>query len=167
MKRSTGHPGRRRPPSGRGAALRQFATFAAIGLANTAVYYAVYATLNLWLPYLAAHVVGYAVSVVGSFLLNSYVTLRTRPTWRAFARYPLSGAANVVGSGVLLHLAVSRLGMDENLAALAAGVAVTPLSFVLARWAITSGAAATRRAGRRAGPQPPPEAGVTEAAARK
>ncbi|MEU0272622.1 GtrA family protein [Streptomyces sp. NPDC006307] len=166
MKRATGHTGRtrRRPARGaRGAALRQFATFAAIGLANTGVYYAVYATLNIWLPYLAAHVVGYAVSVVGSFLLNSYVTLRTRPTWRAFARYPLSGAANVVGSGILLHLAVSRLGMNENLAALAAGVAVTPLSFVLARWAITSGAAATRRAGTR----PPPEAEVTEAASRK
>jgi putative flippase GtrA len=125
--------------------LRQFATFAAIGLANTAVYYAVYASLNIWIPYLAAHVVGYAVSVTGSFLLNSYITLRTKPTWSAFARYPLSGAVNAVGSGILLHLAVSRLSMDENIAAIAAGVLVTPLSFLLARWAITSGAAATPR----------------------
>lgn len=153
----------RRPSA---AGLRQFAAFAAIGLANTGVYYAVYASLNIWLPYLAAHVVGYAVSVVGSFLLNSYLTLRTRPTWRAFARYPLSGAVNVVGSGVLLHLAVSRLGMNENLAALAAGVAVTPLSFLLARWAITSGAAATRR--RRSRPPRAEEATrVTEGASRK
>ncbi|OKK03560.1 hypothetical protein AMK26_18985 [Streptomyces sp. CB03234] len=144
-------------------AVRQFVTFAVIGLVNTAVYYGVYATLNIWLPYLAAHVIGYTVSVVGSFLLNSYITVRTRPTWRAFARYPLSGAANVVGSGILLHLAVSRLGMDENLAAIAAGVAVTPLSFLLARWAITSGAAATRRPG----PRPPREAEVTEAGSRK
>ncbi|MET9800943.1 GtrA family protein [Streptomyces sp. NPDC006368] len=159
-------PLRRFVPWGRlvkSAALRQFLSFAAIGVANTAVYYAVYATLNLWLPYLAAHAVGYAVSVTGSFLLNSYVTLRTRPTWRAFARYPLSGAVNLVGSGALLHLAVSGLGMDENLAALAAGVAVTPLSFLLARWAIVSGAAATRRAGSRQ----PPEEQVTEAASRK
>lgn len=137
----------------RAPAVSQFASFAAIGLANTAVYYGVYAALNMWLPYLAAHVVGYTVSLIGSFLLNSYLTLRTRPTWRAFARYPLSGAANIVGSGILLHLTVSRLGMDENLAALAAGVAVTPLSFLLARWAITSGAAATAQ--------------VTEAASRK
>ncbi|MFC4606949.1 GtrA family protein [Streptomyces maoxianensis] len=127
------------------ATFRQFTVFVAIGLANTAVYYGVYASLNIWMPYLAAHVVGYAVSITGSFLLNSYVTVRTRPTWRAFARYPLSGAANVVGGGILLHLAVSRLGLDENLAALAAGVLVTPLSFLLARWAITSGAAATPR----------------------
>ncbi|GGU39779.1 GtrA family protein [Streptomyces lavendofoliae] len=145
-------------------AVRQFLSFALIGLANTAVYYAVYASLNVWLPYLAAHVIGYAVSVVGSFLLNSYVTVRTRPTWRAFARYPLSGAANVVGSGILLHLAVSRLGMDENVAAIAAGLLVTPLSFVLARWAITSGAAATRRSASR---RPPGDDRVREGASRE
>jgi putative flippase GtrA len=133
------------------AAFRQFTLFAAIGLANTAVYYGVYASLNIWMPYLAAHVVGYAVSIAGSFLLNSYVTVRTRPTWRAFARYPLSSAANVVGGGILLHLAVSRLGMDENLSAIAAGLLVTPLSFLLARWALTSGAAAASRSK----PQPP------------
>ncbi|MGW7364982.1 GtrA family protein [Streptomyces sp. NPDC054841] len=120
--------------------IRQFLVFAVIGLANTAVYFAVYAALNVWLPYLAAHALAYAVSVTGSFLLNSYVTLRTRPTWRAFLRYPVSGVANLVGSGLLLHLAVSRLGMDEHLAALVAGALVTPLSFLLARWAITSGA---------------------------
>ena len=135
-------------------ALRQFAAFAAIGLVNTAVYYAVYASLNIWLPYLVAHVVGYAVSVVGSFLLNSCLTLRTKPTWRAFVRYPLSGAANIVGSGILLYVAVSRLGLDENISAIAAGVLVTPLSFLLARWAITSGAAATRTAGSGTPPEP-------------
>ncbi|GAA2937158.1 GtrA family protein [Streptomyces enissocaesilis] len=136
-------------------ALRQFASFAAIGLVNTAVYYAVYASLNIWLPYLVAHGAGYAVSIVGSFLLNSYVTLRTRPTWRAFVRYPLSGAANVVGSGILLYVAVSKLGMDENVSAVAAGVLVTPLSFLLARWAIISGAAATRSSGPQARREPP------------
>ncbi|QGV82089.1 GtrA family protein [Streptomyces ficellus] len=154
-----------RPPAAlRAPAVRQFALFAVIGLANTAVYYVVYASLNVWLPYLAAHAVGYAVSVVGSFLLNSWITLRTRPTWRAFARYPLSGVVNVVGSGLLLHLAVSRLGMDENLAALAAGLLVTPLSFLLARWAITSGAAATRRSASR---RPPGEEPVREGASRE
>lgn len=128
--------------------VRQFTVFATIGLANTAVYLAVFAALNVWTPYLAAHVAGYAVSVTGSFLLNSYVTLRTRPTWRGFVRYPASGAVNAAGSGLLLHLAVSRLGMDENVAALASGALVAPLSFLLARWAILSGATA-RRSGER------------------
>lgn len=120
------------------AGLRQFAVFAVIGVVNTGVYYGAYALLLLWLPYLAAHALAYGVGVTGSFLLNSCITLRTRPTWRGFVRYPLSGAAGLVGSGVLLHLAVSRLGVDEHLAAIAAGVLVTPVSFLVARWAITS-----------------------------
>ncbi|MEV3875140.1 glycosyltransferase [Streptomyces sp. NPDC049906] len=129
-------------------AVRQFLTFVAIGFVNTAVYLMVYVSLNPWVPYVAAHVLGYVVSVVGSFLLNTYLTLRTRPTWQAFVRYPLSSVAGLVAAGGLLYLAVDHLGMDENLAALAAGVLVTPLSFLLARWAITSGARASRERGR-------------------
>ncbi|MFD5187268.1 glycosyltransferase [Streptomyces sp. NPDC058357] len=124
---------------------RQFLTFASIGIVNTAVYLAVYASLNTRIPYLAAHVLGYAVSVVGSFLLNSYLTCRTRPTWQAFLRYPLSSAANLVLTGVLLSLAVSGLGLDKNLAAVAAGLLATPFSFLLARWAIDSGASLAGR----------------------
>ncbi|MEU6956203.1 glycosyltransferase [Streptomyces sp. NPDC045714] len=124
---------------GRSRTVRQFGSFILIGCVNTAVYLGIYASLNRWIPYLTAHVIGYAVSIVCSFLLNSYVTCRTRPTWHAFVRYPLSSLVNLVASGALLYGAVSGLGMDKNLAALAAGVLVTPVSFLLARWAITSG----------------------------
>lgn len=131
---ATGAPGRSRT-------VRQFGSFVLIGCVNTAVYLGIYASLNRWIPYLTAHVIGYAVSIVCSFLLNSYVTCRTRPTWHGFVRYPLSSLVNLVASGALLYGAVSGLGMDKNLAALAAGVLVTPVSFLLARWAITSGRA--------------------------
>ncbi|MEU0137174.1 glycosyltransferase [Streptomyces sp. NPDC006296] len=127
------------PRAGAPATGRQFATFAAVGLVNTAVYLAIYVSLNTVIPYLAAHVLGYAVSVLSSFLLNSYVTCRTRPTWRGFLRYPLSSGFSLVATGALLYAAVSRLEMDKNVAALVAGVLVTPVSFLLARWAIDSG----------------------------
>lgn len=129
--------------AGRSRTMRQFASFVLIGVVNTAVYLGVYYVLNQAMPYLAAHAVGFTVSVIGSFLLNSYITVGTRPTWRGFARFPLSSVVNLVASGALLHFAVTQLDMDKNLAALIAGVLVTPLSFLLARWAIISG----RRAG--------------------
>ncbi|MFB6700602.1 glycosyltransferase [Streptomyces rubiginosohelvolus] len=138
-------PGPPATPS-RSRTVRQFGSFVLIGCVNTAVYLGVYASLNRWIPYLTAHVIGYAISIVCSFLLNSYVTCRTRPTWHAFVRYPLSSLVNLVASGALLYGAVSGLGMDKNLAALAAGVIVTPISFLLARWAITSGQAKAARA---------------------
>ncbi|MEU7328863.1 glycosyltransferase [Streptomyces parvus] len=145
--RATGAPSRSRT-------VRQFGSFVLIGCVNTAVYLGVYASLNRWIPYLTAHVIGYVVSIVCSFLLNSYVTCRTRPTWHAFVRYPLSSLVNLVASGALLYGAVSGLGMDKNLAALAAGVIVTPVSFLLARWAITSGQARAATAEPQAAPLP-------------
>ncbi|MEV7846021.1 glycosyltransferase [Streptomyces cyaneofuscatus] len=134
-----GEPATQERPGTRSRTARQFGSFVLIGCVNTAVYLGVYASLNRWIPYLAAHVLGYAVGIVCSFLLNSYVTCRTKPTWHAFVRYPVSTLVNLVASGALLYGAVSGLGMDKNLAALAAGVIVTPVSFLLARWAIMSG----------------------------
>ncbi|GAA3019800.1 glycosyltransferase [Streptomyces fulvorobeus] len=133
--------------AGRSHTMRQFASFVLIGFVNTAVYLAVYVLLNQWIPYLLAHAAGFTVSVIGSFLLNSYITVGTAPTWRGLARYPLSSVVNLLASGALLHYAVSVLDMDKNVAALVAGVLVTPVSFLLARWAITSG----RRTGAAAG----------------
>ncbi|RPK58991.1 putative glycosyltransferase CsbB [Streptomyces sp. ADI96-02] len=144
---------------GRARTVRQFGSFVLIGCVNTAVYLGVYATLNRWIPYLAAHVVGFAVGVVCSFLLNSYITCRTKPTWHAFLRYPVSSAVNLVFSGVLLYAAVAGLGMDKNIAAFAAGVIVTPLSFLLARWAIMSGRNHRLDAESPGEPLPPPPVG--------
>ncbi|MFJ8847606.1 glycosyltransferase [Streptomyces cyaneofuscatus] len=134
-----GEPAARGRSGTRYRTARQFGSFVLVGCVNTAVYLGVYASLNRWIPYLVAHVLGYAVGIVCSFLLNSYVTCRTKPTWHAFVRYPVSTLVNLAASGALLYGAVSGLGMDKNLAALAAGVIVTPLSFLLARWAIMSG----------------------------
>ncbi|MFJ9524422.1 glycosyltransferase [Streptomyces cyaneofuscatus] len=141
-----GEPAAQERPGTRSRTARQFGSFVLIGCVNTAVYLGVYASLNRWFPYLAAHVLGYAVGIVCSFLLNSYVTCRTKPTWHAFVRYPVSTLVNLVASGALLYGAVSGLGMDKNLAALAAGVIVTPVSFLLARWAIMSGRRRTEAA---------------------
>ncbi|MFB4419704.1 glycosyltransferase [Streptomyces sp. QL37] len=148
------------PVSPRGRTARQFASFVLVGCVNTAVYLGVYAVLNRWIPYLVAHVLGYAVSIVCSFLLNSYVTCRTKPTWRAFVRYPVSSLVNLVASGALLYGAVSGLGMDKNLAALLAGVLVTPVSFLLARWAIMSGRRDAPVPAERSTRQPEPPVGA-------
>ncbi|MFJ6291740.1 GtrA family protein [Streptomyces griseoviridis] len=70
----------------------QFVTSVLIGYVSTGAYQAVDVALNSRIPYLAAHVVAFAVSVVGSFVLNSHLTCRTRPTGAFFSaiRYPLS-----------------------------------------------------------------------------
>ncbi|WP_346656295.1 GtrA family protein [Streptomyces griseoviridis] len=106
-----------------------------IGFVNTGVYQAVDVALNSRIPYLAAHVVAFAVSVVGSFVLNSYPTCLPLRPGALFSdiRYPLSSVFHLVASGALLYLAVSRLEMNENVAALVTGALITPISFLVVR----------------------------------
>ena len=68
----------------------QMVRFALVGAVNTGTYYGLYLALLTWLPYVAAHVIAFALSMVGSFFLTSYFTYRTRPTWRKFLLFPLS-----------------------------------------------------------------------------
>lgn len=107
--------------------------FAVVGVANTITYYVTYLVLVTALPYLAAHVIAFAVAMVGSFLLNCRFTYRTRPTWRKLLLYPLTVAANFVITTVGVGLLVELVGMDERVAPLVAAVAAIPLTFLATR----------------------------------
>ncbi len=72
--------------------MRHILRFGVVGVVNTGVYYALYLVFNTVMPYLAAHLLAIAISMVGSFFLNCYWTFRTRPTWRKFALFPLTNA---------------------------------------------------------------------------
>ncbi|MEU2775310.1 GtrA family protein, partial [Streptomyces sp. NPDC007162] len=74
----------------------QIITFAAVGVVNTATYYGLYLLFLRYLPYLAAHVIAFVLSMIGSFFLNARFTYRIRPTWRKFLLFPLTNATNFV-----------------------------------------------------------------------
>lgn len=111
----------------------QLVRFALVGVVNTGSYYACYLVLLTWLPYVAAHVVAFVLSMVGSFFLNSYFTYRTRPTWRKFLLFPLTNAANftITTSGV--YLLVDVLHFSRTYAPLVAAAAAIPITFVVSR----------------------------------
>lgn len=111
----------------------EVARFGLVGVANTATYYASYLLLVLALPYLAAHVLAFLVSMTGSFLLNCRFTYRIRPTWRKFLLYPLTVAANFVITTVGVAVLVELLSVDERPAPLIAAVAAIPLTFLATR----------------------------------
>jgi putative flippase GtrA len=111
----------------------QVVRFALVGAVNTATYYGLYRLLVLWLPYLPAHVLAFALSMVGSFFLTSYFTYRTRPTWRKFLLFPLTNAANFVITTAGVYVLVDRLGVDSRYAPLPAAAAAVPVTFLLSR----------------------------------
>ncbi|WP_405798619.1 GtrA family protein [Streptomyces sp. NBC_01506] len=111
----------------------QMVRFALVGVVNTGTYYACYLVLLTWLPYVAAHVVAFLLSMTGSFFLNSRFTYRTRPTWRKFLLFPLTNAANftITTSGV--YLLVDVLHFSSRYAPLIAAFAAIPITFVVSR----------------------------------
>ncbi|MEV6839130.1 GtrA family protein [Streptomyces sp. NPDC051133] len=113
---------------------RQIATFAVVGVINTATYYCLYLLLLTWLPYLAAHVLAFSLSMVGSFFLNARFTYRTRPTWRKFLLFPLTNVTNFLITTAGVYVIVDVLHAGSRFAPLLASAAAIPVTFVVSRW---------------------------------
>ncbi|NWF29909.1 GtrA family protein [Streptomyces sp. PKU-EA00015] len=111
----------------------QIVRFALVGVVNTGTYYGLYLVLLTWLPYVAAHVVAFLLSMVGSFFLTSYFTYRTRPTWRKFLLFPLTNATNFVVTTSGVYLLVDVLHFGSRYAPLIAAAAAIPVTFVVSR----------------------------------
>lgn len=113
--------------------IRHASRFAVVGVINTGVYYGLYLLLRMAVPYLAAHLIATGIAMVGSFLMNTYWTFETKPTWRKFAIFPLTNLTNYVVSTLGVILLVELVRMDERIAPLAAAVVAIPVTFFLSR----------------------------------
>jgi putative flippase GtrA len=133
----------------------QLLRFALVGAVNTAVHYGIYRALLPLMPYLATHATAFLLSMTGSFFLTSYITYRTRPTWRKFLLFPLSNAAGFTSSTLGVWLLVDILGLSSRYAPPLAATAAIPVTFLVSR---------TIMLGRRPGPARPAEPGAVTAA---
>jgi putative flippase GtrA len=113
---------------------RQILTFAVVGVVNTAVYYCLYLLFLTRLPYLAAHILAFVISMMGSFFLNARFTYRTRPTWRKFLLFPLTNVTNFLVTTAGVYVIVDVLHAGSRFAPLLASAAAIPVTFVVSRW---------------------------------
>lgn len=116
--------------------LARLIRFGLVGAVNTGVYYGLYLLGRLVLPYLVAHVLAFALAMVGSFFLNCWFTFRVRPTWRRFLLFPLSNATNFVVQTAGLWALVNWVGMRQEVAPLVAAVVAIPITFLVARYVL-------------------------------
>ncbi|KUM99959.1 sugar transferase [Streptomyces yokosukanensis] len=121
---------------------RQILTFAVVGVINTATYYCLYLMFLGWLPYLAAHILAFTLSMVGSFFLNARFTYRTRPTWRKFLLFPLTNVTNFLITTAGVYVIVDVLHAGSRFAPLLASAAAIPVTFVVSRRVMLPGATA-------------------------
>lgn len=111
----------------------QILAFAVVGVVNTLNYYGLYLLFLMRLPYLAAHLLAFALSMTGSFFLNARFTYRTRPTWRKFLLFPLSNATGFLITTAGVYVIVGLLHVGGRLAPLLASAAAIPVTFAVSR----------------------------------
>lgn len=109
----------------------QLVRFGITGVANTACYYLAYRLLLLALPYLPAHLIAWAVSVVFSFFMNCWFTFKVRPTLKRFLTFPATTLVNLLFTTVGSVALVSGLGVDERYATLIMGIVAIPFTFLV------------------------------------
>ena len=132
------------PPEARPAPTRpisgQILAFALVGVVNAMTYYGLYLLFLMRLPYLAAHILAFALSMTGSFFLNARFTYRTRPTLRKFLLFPLANATNFLIATAGVYVIVDILHAGHRLAPLLASGAAIPVTFVVSRTIMLRGA---------------------------
>ena len=113
--------------------------FGIVGVANTAVYYGFYRLFLIFIPYLPAHLIAWAISVVFSFLMNCYFTYKVRPTWKKFLAFPSTTLVNLGFTTIGTLVLVEFFGVSNLIAPIICGVLAIPFTFTLTKFILTYG----------------------------
>lgn len=107
--------------------------FVLVGGINTINYYAVFLLFHNFfhLHYMGAHIIGFLVSFVISFFLNTYFTYRVKPTLKKFLQFPITQVVNVSTSSLLVFLLVEWIHLNSNLAPIIAVFFTVPITFIV------------------------------------
>lgn len=122
--------------------MKQLLRFAAVGVVNTALGYAViFACMYLvGLGAVTSNVIGYAVGLIVSYLLNRSFTFRSAaPPRREIIRFVAIFLLAYLANLATLVLLIRHAGVHEGVAQLIAGVVYFALSFVLNKYYVFAG----------------------------
>lgn len=115
----------------------QFIKFGLVGVANNVIFLAVYYLIVLWQSnlYLVGNVVGFLVSTLNAYLLNSrFVFGKGRANGKSGQALVKTYVTYTVSLGIstgLLYLLVDQWGISEKIAPLISLMITVPLNFLL------------------------------------
>ncbi len=110
---------------------RSFLCFVLIGGVNTFLCTLLSYVFSLWIDPNAAFACGYAISLVGSYFLNSFITFKSSPAWRKFVKFCLSYVPNYLLQQIIVTIGIGAFGINKLAAYIAAAVIGVPLTFVI------------------------------------
>ena len=118
--------------------LVEFVKYAIVGCINTADYYLSYLVFMgiLKFSYRISFVLGYVVSILGSYFLNTYFTYKQKPSVKKFLIFPLTYIPNFIIQYLGIILFVDRLNMSNKVAPVITAIVATPITFFVMKYVI-------------------------------
>lgn len=118
--------------------LVEFVKYAIVGCINTADYYLSYLVfMDIFkFAYRISFVLGYVVSILGSYFLNTYFTYKQKPSVKKFLIFPLTYIPNFIIQYLGIILLVDRLNMSRKVAPVIAAIVATPITFFVMKYVI-------------------------------
>lgn len=110
----------------------QLLRFCINGGVAVAIQYGVYLLLIPYINEFVANTVAYIVSFAYNFIVTSYWTFHSRPSWKHLAGFSGSHVINYLTQQAVLALALWA-GVSKELAALVAMAVAVPVNFLLLR----------------------------------
>lgn len=118
--------------------LVEFLKYAIVGCINTADYYLSYlGFIDIFkFSYRISFVLGYVVSILGSYFLNTYFTYKQKPSVKKFLIFPLTYIPNFIIQYLGIILFVDRLNMSSKVAPVITAIVATPITFFVMKYVI-------------------------------
>lgn len=118
--------------------LVEFVKYAIVGCINTADYYLSYLVfMDIFkFSYRISFVLGYVVSILGSYFLNTYFTYKQKPSVKKFFIFPLTYIPNFIIQYLGIILLVDRLNMSSKVAPVLTAIVATPITFFVMKYVI-------------------------------
>lgn len=118
--------------------LIEFLKYAIVGCINTADYYLSYLIfMDIFkFSYKISFIMGYVVSIVGSYFLNTYFTYKQKPSVKKFLIFPLTYIPNFIIQYLGMILLVDRINMSRKVAPVITALVATPITFFVTKYVI-------------------------------
>lgn len=117
----------------RWAFTREWGSFLAIGLLNTALSYGLYLLLRLVIDYRLAYALAYIFGIVISYWFNSKLVFRTSFSLRGFLLFPVVYLGQALVATLALQMVVDKWDLDTRFAPLLIAAVLTPVTYVLSK----------------------------------
>ena len=108
----------------------QFLRFCINGVLAVGIQYAVYLICIQWMNEFVANTIGYFVSFCCNFIITSYWTFRSRPSWKKLTGFGGSHVVNYLVQQCFLAIYLN-MGIPKEWAALVAMGSAVPINFTL------------------------------------